>query len=369
MKSLRDNKKTSKFNHMEQNLYKALHCTATKTELAVLALYAQAISYPYMQEIRASGEKQNNMLDLGPLHHKVYHHMQRIIGDPEFLIGVNASFETATLDGKEWKNPDVVKVILQMIPELPYFKELLITFFAGAAETWKRFISEFAPGGLIDEATVEEKELAWMPATNDVNEGALGSFRILMRKQPQLTLLGYNALSMYFSNDTEQFIASKFTEKEDFKFLHQLGRESQADEKKRKKEHVQYQEERRAEKLAKKAKKIQKSNENKARLEGTELILDKTKISALKGQVLKDQLKVYKTAGAPNLQTMKQTAKVAEIRQGMKDAIELYEIGEWKVTGDSGDEESDSGEDFEDGSVELDDGDSDWDTDHDLSNN
>jgi len=30
-----------------------------------------------------------------------------------------------------------------------------------------RFISEFAPGGLIDEATVEEKELAWMPTTND----------------------------------------------------------------------------------------------------------------------------------------------------------------------------------------------------------
>jgi hypothetical protein len=42
------------------------------------------------------------------------------------------------------------------------------------------FTSEFAPGGLIDEATAEERELAWMPATNDENEGALGSFRVLM---------------------------------------------------------------------------------------------------------------------------------------------------------------------------------------------
>ena len=39
----------------------------------------------------------------------------------------------------------------------------------------KRFTSEYAPGGLIDEATEEEKNHAWMPLTNDVNEGALGS--------------------------------------------------------------------------------------------------------------------------------------------------------------------------------------------------
>ena len=28
-------------------------------------------------------------------------------------------------------------------------------------------------------ATAEEKDLAWMPATNDVNEGALGLFCVL----------------------------------------------------------------------------------------------------------------------------------------------------------------------------------------------
>jgi hypothetical protein len=160
-------------------------------------------------------------------------------------------------------------------------------------------------------------------------------------------------------------MASKFTEEEDFKFLHQLGRESQAEEKKRKKEHVQYQEERRAEKLAKKAKRMQKSNENKVRLEGIQLILDKEKIAGLKGQTLKDQLKVYKAAGAPNLQTMKQTTRVDEIRQGMKIAIDLLNKGEWNVNQDTEDEGSDSGEEFEDGTVGLDDGDSVWDTDDD----
>jgi len=40
--------------------------------------------------------------------------------------------------------------------------------------------SEFAPDGLIDQSMAEEKELAWMPATNDGNEGALGAFHIQM---------------------------------------------------------------------------------------------------------------------------------------------------------------------------------------------
>ena len=220
--SLHDNKQSSKFNHMEQNLWNALHCTATKTELVVMALYSQAISHPYMKVVCASENKQQNMLDLGPFHKKVYSHMQRIIEDPNFLIGPTASFEMGSLDGEEWHYPDVIKAINKMELDLPHLKPVLVTFFKGAAETWKRFTSEFAPGGLIDEATVEENRLAWMPATNDVNKGALGSFHVLVRQQPQLTLLGHNALAMFFRNDTEAFMAKMFTEKEDYIFLHKM---------------------------------------------------------------------------------------------------------------------------------------------------
>jgi len=127
-----------------------------------------------------------------------------------------------SLDGEEWHYPDVIKAIKKMELDLPHLKPVLVTFFKGAAETWKRFTSEFAPGGLIDEATVEENRLAWMPATNDVNKGALGSFHVLVRQQPQLTLLGHNALAMFFRNDTEAFMAKMFTEKEDYIFLHKM---------------------------------------------------------------------------------------------------------------------------------------------------
>ena len=43
---VRNKKETGTFNHMEQNVYKALRDIATLTELCVLVLYAQAISHP-----------------------------------------------------------------------------------------------------------------------------------------------------------------------------------------------------------------------------------------------------------------------------------------------------------------------------------
>ncbi|KAF8801159.1 hypothetical protein BYT27DRAFT_7216270 [Phlegmacium glaucopus] len=334
--SLCDNKQSSKFNHMEQNLWNALHCSATKTELAVMALYSQAISHPYMKVIHASGKNKQNMLDLGPFHKKVYSHMQRIIGDPTFLIGPTASFEMGSLDGEEWHYPDVIKAINKMEPELPYLKPLLVTFF---------------------KATVEEKKLAWMPATNDVDEGALGSFRVLMRKQPQLTLLQHNALAMFFRNDTEAFMAKMFTEKEDYAFLHKMAQESQGEEKQRKNELVDHREATRVNKLAKKAKKQQTVEETKLRLAGINLILDKDRVTALKGKALKDHLKAFHSAGAPNLQNFKQSgAKVEEIRQALRDAVDLYNDGKWNPLKET-DDTSESGEEFdfpEEGNEDID---------------
>jgi hypothetical protein len=48
LEHIKSKKQNRRFSNMEQNLWDALHCPATKTELAVLALYAQAVSHPYM---------------------------------------------------------------------------------------------------------------------------------------------------------------------------------------------------------------------------------------------------------------------------------------------------------------------------------
>jgi len=243
LECLHVNKQNSTLNHMESNLWNALHCSSTATELAVMAIYAECVSYPYMKSIWTSSEKNQNILDLGPLHSWVYEHIQKIIKDPDMLItnlNPSTSYKTSTLDGEMWQNINVIKKIKDLIPELPHFCELLLAFFNGAAQTWERFTSEFAPGGLIDEATTEEKELAWLPASNDENEGALGSFQLLMCHQPQLTQLDYNAISMYFRNNTKAFMVAKFTEEEDYQYLHKLAWNANGMEKKRHRELVEY---------------------------------------------------------------------------------------------------------------------------------
>ena len=112
-----------------------MHCPATKTELAVLAIYGKAVSYPYMKAIRQCQDKRQNILDLGPLHTRVQEHIDKLINDPDILLGENASYETASLDGNEWQNSKVVTQILKSIPELPYLRDVLVAFLKCAAET------------------------------------------------------------------------------------------------------------------------------------------------------------------------------------------------------------------------------------------
>jgi hypothetical protein len=340
---IRDVKQSGTFNHMEQNLWNALHCTATKTEMAVLALYAQAITHPYMKVVCATGEKQENMLNLGPFHQKVQNHMQRIIGDPKFLLGRNASYEMGSLDGKDWNSPEIFNSIQMMSPELPHLEPLLVSFFKGASKTWKRFTSEFAPGGLIDEATVEERELAWMPATNDVNEGALGSFRVLLRRQPQLTQQGYNALSMFFRNDTEAFMKAKFTEKEDHSFLRSEAREIKGDEKKKKLEYVDHNEARAKQQAATRIKTKERREKDAEWAATITINLKRTTFADLKGPALKKQLKIFKLAGAPNLKKINTSTKVDDIRKALMDSVKLHKQGEWAPTVEI---DEDTGEDF-----------------------
>ncbi|KAF8803896.1 hypothetical protein BYT27DRAFT_7225810 [Phlegmacium glaucopus] len=322
--------------HLPQIYGMPLHCTATKTEMA-------AITHPYMKVVCATGEKQENMLNLGPFHQRVQNHMQHIIGDPKFLLGPNASYEMGSLDGMDWNSPEIVNAIQKMSPELPYLEPLLVSFFKGASETWKWFTSEFAPGGLIDEATVEERELAWMLATNDVNEGALGSFHVLLCHQPQLTQQGYNALSMFFQNDTEAFMKAKFTEKEDHSFLRSEAREIKGDEREKKLEYVDHNEAHAKQQAATRVKTKERRQKDEEWAAKVKINLKRITFADLKGLALKKQLKIFKLAGAPNLKKINTSTKVDDIRKALMDSIQLYRQGEWAPTMEI---EDDTGEDF-----------------------
>ncbi|KIJ53850.1 hypothetical protein M422DRAFT_242112 [Sphaerobolus stellatus SS14] len=129
-------------------------------------------------------------------------HMEKILANPMLLLASDANFEDATLDGKPWVRPEVMYAIWRLAPTLPHLKGLTVAFFTSALETWRRFITEYAPGGLIATASSKLHALAWMPTTNDVNEGALGSRRVIKQSYPKTTELTLNAQQRYRWNKT-----------------------------------------------------------------------------------------------------------------------------------------------------------------------
>ena len=68
----------------------------------------------------------------------------------------------------------------------------------------------------------------------------------------------------------------------------------------------------------------------------------------LKGEALRDMLRKFKDAGAPNLANIKLPTKVDDICDALCKAISLKDSGEWVMYGDMVDDSSDSESDIED---------------------
>ncbi|KAJ7231222.1 hypothetical protein C8J57DRAFT_1091987 [Mycena rebaudengoi] len=146
--------------NIEKNLQHALEDPATLTKLCAMILYQQTITHPYLCQVHGPGTENVNLLDLGPLHTAVRDHIESILADPDIIFSDILSFETVTLDGKEWEDPNAIDAVVKMMASLPHLKPITLAFFRGALTTWICFSSEFAPGGLIDECSATEKQLA-----------------------------------------------------------------------------------------------------------------------------------------------------------------------------------------------------------------
>ena len=107
-----------------------------------------------------------------------------------------------------WHQPEVFYAVHQLIPQLPHLREALIEFFEGVLDKWKQFSSEFAPGSTIATASSEKCAQAFMRATNDKNEGALGLFQLQTRHRPSMTLPQHNARAMYKKNGTKSYMCT-----------------------------------------------------------------------------------------------------------------------------------------------------------------
>lgn len=161
---------------------------------------------------------QQSQLVIRPLHVLVQEFVAKIINSPELLVSPDALFVEGMIDRKEWDNPKAMKAVFELMPKLPHLKQITVAFFNGANVTWKHFSAEFALGRLIDKASAEEKHLAWMPPTNNVNEGALGGYQVTNRGKPSMTLHQYNVMAMFKHNETQSYMDATYL-KEDHQFI------------------------------------------------------------------------------------------------------------------------------------------------------
>ncbi|KAJ7478520.1 hypothetical protein FB451DRAFT_1131708 [Mycena latifolia] len=205
LEHMRDRKGTRRFTNVEQNVYDGLRDPRTETELTVLAAYGQSLSHPYLSEARGEDSVEKNLLELGPLHEHVKSFCRAVVANPDVILGPNASWATASMDGKSWDNPELFYKIMSRQNELPGLRECLVSFFGGALDTWERFSEDYAEGGIISEFSADERKRAWLPTTNDVNEGTLGERRNGSRHAPNMTLEQHNARKMYKRNNTKKY--------------------------------------------------------------------------------------------------------------------------------------------------------------------
>jgi hypothetical protein len=196
-------------NHLELNIIKGLKCPSTLTEIVVLALYAIAVSYPYMRVARGlvNGVRPN-ALDLGPWHANVIHFCESVAENVDLLLAPGASFKTGSLDGQPWEHADVFYVIQRMANGLPNLRGCLKAFMTGAADTWKRFGEEYQGDGIIARLSAAAHAMIYVNPTTDHNEGALGRLRRAMREFVRLSLTMHNAKSKYSVNGTRDFLRS-----------------------------------------------------------------------------------------------------------------------------------------------------------------
>jgi len=184
---------TGGLNHMEGNILIGLMDDATFTELQVMALYSQAISLPLAELVRAPHHQPRNGLDLSPDFDHLIDHIEKIIEDPNILIGPDVSSETATLDGQPWHNPEAISIILGDRDRYPHLKSALVEYFKGTLEAWRRFTRDLLNNPKLSAATPEQRYLAFRYPVNDHNEGALGFMRRITRAFPRLTFAQLNA--------------------------------------------------------------------------------------------------------------------------------------------------------------------------------
>ncbi|KAJ7506623.1 hypothetical protein B0H11DRAFT_1794540 [Mycena galericulata] len=288
---IRDSKQTPGLNHSEQNALNALEDMATMTECAVMTLYKNAVSDGYLAATRKAGV---NHIDLGPLHHQLISHIEKLAENPDLLLDPTAPSAEATVDGLPFRDQFAVDAVHFMASKLPHLEQILVAFLKATIPAWRRFSKEFEPGGIIDSLTPAEKLLMFIPPTNDANEGLLGGWRVYSRARSSGTIAHFSAQAAYHRNNTEAFSDAKLDTEEDALYIMRLARVEDASGAMRKfREELMEFKQRAAEASRKKQQdKIDEAAARIAELQAILVITDCEELANLKRDGLREQLDV-----------------------------------------------------------------------------
>ncbi|KAI5899530.1 uncharacterized protein SCHCODRAFT_01146520 [Schizophyllum commune H4-8] len=316
------------FTNVEQNFYNVLYDVPTLTEMCVLVLYANCITYPYARRVRGPGTNHLNALELGPYHADLKVFVRTLISNPDLALGPRADFRTATFDKQEMHRPLAYAAVRAMQKWLPVLRTLFVVFLEGALVTWERFTSEFVEGGIIDQLSNEERSAIFVPATNDANESALGTVVASKRRRPNETLNQFNARYTYEHNHTRGFM--DIFQEADEKYIHKQARlvlESLPQAKIRKAQ-TEHDSRVAAEHQQKEAKKALVRTERWKELTRIELVLNLRALKDLSNEEMKHQLDVWRyVQRAPNIPRGKEMPRKKFREDALRRLITQYPAG------------------------------------------
>ncbi|KAJ7578909.1 hypothetical protein C8J56DRAFT_1110943 [Mycena floridula] len=328
--------KSGQPNHVEYNVLKALDDPVTLSELSALALYGASVSWPYMATVHGNKESSVNLLDLTDIHRKLPDFCNHIAKNPHILLDPNTSPNELTINGHPFEDELLIATIRMLVPETTNLFFMISHMFSGAAKGWIRFTPEFHVGGTFDLLTPEQRKLLFIPATNDHNEGMLGSFRVHMRYHPSSTPETFSNQTRAERNNTEAFI-EKHNDGALQKYVMQEVRKFGASSHRAKfrKAWMAHQRDKAQKALARRVKTATKKRNEQLRMSSIALELDVDTINSLTSGKLKDQLTIYRD-------TLKDPVLVAKLWKDMKTvpvrraevlAARLRELERWAETG------------------------------------
>ncbi|KAJ7113191.1 hypothetical protein C8R44DRAFT_882202 [Mycena epipterygia] len=285
MEFLKDGKVKRNHNHLKQNIVKGLNCPKTISQMVALVLFCMAVMHPFAHGVWGAGTENLNILDLGPFHASVKAHIEKLLANPDLLLSsAPDSYKVATLDGQMWSNPKAFSECIKLAPTLPDVKPLLLAGLKRALECWERFTAEFTTGRLINQSTAAELEIAFMPSTNDANEGILGMWRRFSRESPSSTIGHFTDQAMFHRNGTQDFMDVHMNTPEDHLFLRQAARKLDQSG-------------------VEQARRVELNDHRqqvKERLAAVGIKLDRAEILKMNDKELKDQLELHCTQSSPD---------------------------------------------------------------------